>query len=199
MTILLRMLSSPWNCNASNIISMACLLFLLLAISYILASNATGIQDMNLTVCIYVNVCSTGTLVSSADSVCPGDTVVFTCATDTGELIWSIGDLMMFFNNISESNHSKLSIYDFKLISKNGMNFISTTTIDNVHLDFNGTAILCGDNGVPQISNTAMETVIVAGNNTCRTKLILFYCAGPPTAPLNLRFCFDLFLSPSAG
>ena len=107
------------------------------------------------------------TLDSSTDSVCPGDTVVFTCATDTGELIWNIGNLpSAFFNNISESNHIKLSIYDFKLISKNGMNFISTATIDNVHLDQNGTAILCGDSALPQISNTAMDTVIVAGNNT---------------------------------
>ena len=167
MTILQCTLSSPLNYNASNIISMACLLFLLLAVSYyILASNATGIQDMNLTVCIYVNVCSTVTLDSSADSVCPGDTVVFTCATDTGELIWAVGDNKAFFGNITMPMDIVFPTFDLKLINQNGKIFISTATIDNVHLDHNGTAISCSDSAFPHNTNTAMETVIVAGNNS---------------------------------
>ena len=58
MTLLLRTLSSPWNYKyvmlVASIISMACLLFLLLAVSYILASNATGIHEAY---CLYVYVC----------------------------------------------------------------------------------------------------------------------------------------------
>ena len=96
---------------------------------------------------------------------------MFTCTTDTGELTWKIGGLTAFFNNISESNHVKLSVYDFKLISQDGMNFTSTVTIDSVHLVQNGTVISCGDNAIPHISKTALETVIVAGDN----KLLYVY------------------------
>ena len=31
-------------------------------------------------------------------------------------------------------------------------------TIDNVHFDQNGRAILCGDSAIPHIWNTAMDT-----------------------------------------
>ena len=96
---------------------------------------------------------------------------MFTCTTDTEELIWKIGQLAAFFNNLSESNHVKLSVYDFELISQDGMNFTSTVTIDSVHLVQNGTVISCSDNAIPLISNTALEKVIVAGNN----KLLYLY------------------------
>ena len=96
---------------------------------------------------------------------------MFTCATDTGELTWLIGELTVFFNSISESNSVTLSIYDFKLINTTGMIFISTVIIDSVHLVQNGTVISCSDNAIPQISNTALQTVIVAGDN----KLLYVY------------------------
>ena len=37
------------------------------------------------------------TLSSSADSLCPGDGVVFTCVTDTGQLEWDIGSAVRQF------------------------------------------------------------------------------------------------------
>ena len=42
------------------------------------------------------------TLSSSADSLCPGDGVVFTCVTDTGQLEWDIGSAVrqFYYNKI---------------------------------------------------------------------------------------------------
>ena len=44
---------------------------------------------------------STVTLDSSSDSVCPGGTVVFTCTTDTGEMIWAVNSSKVLFNEIT--------------------------------------------------------------------------------------------------
>ena len=47
------------------------------------------------------------TLNSSADSLCPGDGVVFTCVTDTGQLNWGIGlTVRQFYYNAA--NHRQL-------------------------------------------------------------------------------------------
>ena len=130
----------------------------------IFTANATGIIVVisNLT----SMTISTVTLDSSADSVCPGDTVVFTCATDTGVLLWAVGDSKAFFNNISMPMDDSFPTFHLKLISQNGKEFISTATIDNVALDHNGTAISCSGSVFPQsttTNTTATNTVIVAG------------------------------------
>ena len=170
---------------------MAFLLFLLLAVSYyILASNATGTQDiMNLiyTVCIYrICACSTVTLDSPADSVCPGDTVVFTCATDTGELIWDIDGNNLVSLNDAQRQQS-LSIFELNLTSSAGNNFVSTATVRDVHLDHNGTRISCMDKNNPFLSDEEFETVILSGNMQALTVIsILHAYAGPPSPPLNL-------------
>ena len=131
----------------------------------IFTANATGIIVVisNLT---SMTISTSVTLDSSADSVCPGDTVVFTCATDTGELIWAVGDSKAFFNNISMPMDDSFPTFHLKLISQNGKEFISTATIDNVALDHNGTAISCSGSVFPQsttTNTTATKTVIVAG------------------------------------
>ena len=88
---------------------------------------------------------------------------MFTCATDTGTLIWTVGDNKAFFNNIT-MQMNMVPIFDLKLTSQNGKNFTSTATIDNVHLDHNGTAISCSDSALPlNTTNTAIKTVILAG------------------------------------
>ena len=51
---------------------------------------------LNVLNCVYTPV----KLCSSTEDVCPGGTVVFTCVTNTGKLIWSVG------NGISQSFHS---------------------------------------------------------------------------------------------
>ena len=106
---------------------------------------------------------SSVTLDSSPDSVCPGGTVVFTCATDTGELIWAVDNSKVLFNDILTVDNTLL-IFDLKLIDQNGKNLISTATIDSVNIDHNGTAISCSDSSLPlNTTNTSKETVLVAG------------------------------------
>ena len=49
------------------------------------------------------------TLNSSADSLCPGDGVVFTCVTDTGQLNWGIGlTVRQFYYNAANSTYNAL-------------------------------------------------------------------------------------------
>ena len=70
------------------------------------------------------------TLDSSADSVCPGDTVVFTCATDTGEMIWSmVGNQFYFSTSQVTMNVDPSFPFKFTLTSTQGANLVSTATI----------------------------------------------------------------------
>ena len=85
---------------------------LLFFTSYVFAVNASGKSCSTILISFLTNHCHSHTIDSSSDSVCPRDTVVFTCTTDTGELTWKIGGLTAFFTSISESNHVKLSVYD---------------------------------------------------------------------------------------
>ena len=87
---------------------------------------------------------NTVTLTSSADSVCPGDTVVFTCVTDTGQLVWrSNGHNFLYYSagQLSENVY----IFTTKLSNVSGMIFMSTATVHNVQLSHNGTVITCSD------------------------------------------------------
>ena len=103
----------------------------------------------------------TVTLDSSADSVCPGDTVVFTCATDTGELIWSVDGNNLVSLNDAQREQS-LSIFELNLTSSAGNNLVSTATVRDVHLDHNGTGIFCSDSYNPHISDEKFERVIAS-------------------------------------
>ena len=91
---------------------------------------------------------------------------MFTCATDTGELIWNVSGHLLYFNTFQESHPESLNIFDVSLTSKNGSNFTSTATVKNVHLDHNGTKMSCNDSATPQLSSTRSRTVIVSGNIT---------------------------------
>ena len=135
---------------------------------------------------------------------------MFTCATDTGELIWAVGDSKAFFNNISMPMDDLFPTFHLKLISQNGRIFISTATIDNVDLDHNGTAISCSDSAFPQYT-TAVETVVVPGiylvtdmyyytgeiTNYCRIKM--FYLQGLLLLLSNCPSLLTSLLSLSAG
>ena len=96
--------------------------------------------------CVYTPV----KLCSSTEDVCPGDTVVFTCVTDTGRLIWNVG------NGISQSYHSpaqlNMPIYDdiFTLLLQNvtgdtNNTYRSTVTATNVPLAYNEMIVSCSD------------------------------------------------------
>ena len=111
------------------------------------------------------NYSHTVTLTSSADLLCPGDTctVVFTCVTDTGRLVWEIND-----SNNRHSFHSPAQInmshtvknFKLTLLSvKNNSIYQSTAVAHNISVYYNGTNISC-DNG--PVSNPKKLSVIIS-------------------------------------
>ena len=103
---------------------------------------------------------TTVTLTSSADSVCPGDTVVFTCVTDTGELAWlSNGHNFLYYS--VEQLASAVNIFSVKLCNVSGMIFISTATLHNTQVGHNGTVLTCSD--MVYKGSSVTETVQVSG------------------------------------
>ena len=116
------------------------------------------------TVCIY-RICAsfTVTLDSPADSVCPRDTVVFICATDTGELVWDVVGNQFYFSTSQVPNVDPSFPIKFTLTTIQGANLVTKATISNVHLDDNGTVITCLDSSIPQLSNKAMIELAVSG------------------------------------
>ena len=92
----------------------------------------------------------TVTLTSSADILCPGDTVVFTCVTtDTGRLVWEINDInnRHSFHSSEKINISiSLNIFTVTLLSVTNSNIYQSTAIaHNVSLDYNATNVSCND------------------------------------------------------
>ena len=107
------------------------------------------------------------TLTSSADSVCPGDTVVFTCVTDTGRLLWTVNnsvDQVHSFHSISQIKMIVTKqIFELELVNVTGIGnkmYLSTTTARNVLPDYNGTYITCVDGDQ---TNTAMTLYVQIG------------------------------------
>ena len=95
------------------------------------------------------NYLHTVILTSSADILCPGDTVVFTCVTDTGRLVWDLTH-----NNIKQSFHSPAQInipitkdiFTLTLVSVTNSNtYQSTAVAHNVSVDYNGAKVSCSD------------------------------------------------------
>ena len=124
--------------------------------------------------CVYTPV----KLYSSTEDVCPGGTVVFTCVTDTGKLIWSVG------NGISQSFHSpahlNVPIRDdiFTLLLQNvtGDNnntYHSTVTATNVSLAYNEMIVLCSD--AKSKAPTRKSTILALGTHIYVLKVCIVY------------------------
>ena len=112
-----------------------------------------------------VSSITTVTLTSSADSVCPGDTVVFTCVTDTAPLIWStsVNELVKVYYSSDQVNEPAVNlggdIFAVKLVSTIGQ-IESTATAHNVSSDYNGVNITCNNDVSDQTySNTKSITI----------------------------------------
>ena len=107
---------------------------------------------------------TTVTLTSSADSVCPGDTVVFTCVTDTAPLVWStsVNEHVKVYYSSDQVNKPAVNlggIFIVKLVNTTGQ-FESTATAHNVSSDYNGVNIICG-NTVNCLSCTKTRSITV--------------------------------------
>ena len=105
------------------------------------------------------------TLTSSADILCPGDTVVFTCVTDTGRLVWELVN-----SNYKQSFHSPtqinmlitMDIFTLTLLNvTNSSTYQSTAVGHNVSVDYNNTEVSCRDNSAS--SNFKQQLSIVIG------------------------------------
>ena len=99
------------------------------------------------------------TLSSSADSLCPGDGVVFTCCTDTGRLVWDIKDSTVSFHSPAHLNNAiQLNIFTITLQNITGNIYHSTATADHVPINYNGTTVACrGQN----IENKQQMSIVI--------------------------------------
>ena len=90
------------------------------------------------------------TLSSSADILCPGDGVVFTCVTDTGQFIWNINDYstQAFYSPAALNITVASDIFNIVLRNISGEDnniYHSTATAFHVPITYNGTSIRCSD------------------------------------------------------
>ena len=115
----------------------------LIVLSIVLA-NATGQYPIAIVHVYYTDLTSrvytcfyAVTLDSSADSVCPGDTVVFTCATDTGELIWNVNGTLLYYSNAHEQRDVKLMSCSDNSIPQLSNTDTETVSISGEQIKFN--------------------------------------------------------------
>ena len=102
-------------------------------------------------------------LKSLSNKTCPGGPVVFTCITDTGELLWELSHNAenTYYNTEQDNKGEDLGIFIVNVTDVSGKMLISTATVYNVHLHDNGTVISChaafqdrSINGTIQVSGT---------------------------------------------
>ena len=103
-------------------------------------------------------------LESSSNQTCPGDTVTYTCVTDTGYLVWrdSNKSTQVLFTNTDNHSPQQLGIFTVNLTSISGMVIVSTATINNV-LHHSGTVLLCLDHAIRNLANMGNRTLIISG------------------------------------
>ena len=108
------------------------------------------------------NYIHTVTLTSSADILCPGDTVVFTCVTDTGRLAWEVGKTKQTFHSPSLINIPiPLDIFTLTLLSvTNSSTYLSTAVAHTVSVDYNWTSVKCTDGGQATSNNKQLNIII---------------------------------------
>ena len=117
--------------------------------------------------CNYTIIPTTVVLESSSNQTCPGDTVTYTCVTDTGQLVWRENNKHQALFTINYHPPQQLDILTVNLTNISGMVIVSTATINNVLLEHNGTVLVCSDNVIPQLADTTNRTVIILGEILC--------------------------------
>ena len=108
-------------------------------------------------------------LTLSDEGMCPGDTVVFTCITDTGSLVWYISESKkQLYRSGWVSQVAHIGIFTLRLVSETGSVLISTATAHNVSLDYDGKSVNCSDSAV-NLADTIQQTkAIKISINTTR-------------------------------
>ena len=101
---------------------------------------------------------------------------MFTCVTDTGELIWNIdGTLQYYSNTHNNQDVIEFGIFEFRLLIKTGNALVSTATVQNVNRSDNGTILSCSDNSIPHVSNSNRETIKIKGKQIRKGYLLIQY------------------------
>ena len=92
--------------------------------------------------------------------------MVFTCVTDTGRLIWAVSSMNQVhsFHSINQiETILTMQIFKLELVNVTGINnkmYLSTATVHNVLLDYNGTDITCEDG---EQTNSTMTLYVLIG------------------------------------
>ena len=98
--------------------------------------------------------------------MCPGDTVVFTCVTDTGLLAWSSNGCNHLYYTSGQSTVDDVGIFTVSLTSVTGMVLVSTATVHNIQLSHNGAVVTCLDGvSIQQDDQSVNGTVHIHSNS----------------------------------
>ena len=86
---------------------------------------------------------------------------MFTCVTDTGQLLWTGSAVNVPYYSINEPVQvvTKSGIFDLQLINVTGMTLVSTATAYNVSLTDDGIDITCNDNFNNPDNNSETESI----------------------------------------
>ena len=95
--------------------------------------------------------------------MCPGDTAVFTCVTDTAPLIWSTSGTSQTYFTPSQVNEAArtLGIFSLQLVATTG-GFKSTATVHNVSLYQDEANITCSDNVNSNYSGSKTKSIMIS-------------------------------------
>ena len=77
--------------------------------------------------------------------MCPGDTVVFTCVTNTSVLLWESNEQNHAYLGTSGPQTTYVDIFTLYRESVTGTMLVSTATAHNVQLNNIGRVIACSD------------------------------------------------------
>ena len=105
----------------------------------------------------------TVTLSSSADSLCPGDGVVFTCVTDTGRLVWNIKDSTLSFHSPALHNYiiPLDTVFNVTLLNITGNMYHSTANAVNVPINYHDVTVSCSSGQIEIQSETKKRKLII--------------------------------------
>ena len=92
-------------------------------------------------------------LESSSNQTCPGDTVTYTCVTDTGQLVWDVNYKAQLRFTLNNHHPQQLDIFTVNLTNISGMVIVSTATINNVFIHHSGTVLSCWDHAIRNLAN----------------------------------------------
>ena len=102
-------------------------------------------------------------LLQSSNQTCPGDSLIYTCVTDTEELVWRENNKRQVLFSKNYHPFQELDIFTVNLTNISGTVIVSTATINNVLLGHNGTILSCSDNSVLQTANKTIVTLVLSG------------------------------------